>query len=237
MRCHAGRSEQAKEVVVATTLGNKTLLRPLLALLTPFVALVLQWLLWGLIQPHVWFLFYPTIFVSSWIGGRRFGLIATTVSAFLVWWFFLRPDNSLTIESRYLFSVGVFLATGVAFAYFHDRLTRAVAALAGKKQLDADLQAMTALHDRLEQLISERHVFAALIENSSDFIGIADPSGKPVYLNPAGRRMVGLSPDHPVEDTQIAEYYPPDQRQFASEVIVKSMRAEDQRPEPAPHSA
>jgi PAS domain S-box-containing protein len=223
MPSHAGRGEQAKDVAATPTLGHTTLLRSLLALLTPFVALVLQWLVWGLIQPHVWFLFYPTIFVSSWIGGRRLGLIATTVSAFLVWWFFLRPENSLTIDPRHLFSVGVFFATGVAFAYFHDRLTRAVTALAGKKQLDADLEAMTDLRDRLEQLISERHVFAAFIENSSDFIGIADPSGKPIYLNPAGRRMVGLSPDHPIEDTQISEYYPPDQRQFASEVIVKSM--------------
>ncbi|MET0215751.1 MAG: PAS domain S-box protein, partial [Vicinamibacterales bacterium] len=35
----------------------------------------------------------------------------------------------------------------------------------------------------------ERHVFVSLIENSSDFIGIADPNGRPIYLNPAGRRM------------------------------------------------
>ena len=36
----------------------------------------------------------------------------------------------------------------------------------------------------------ERQVFVSLLENSSDFIGIADPTGKPVYVNPAGRRMV-----------------------------------------------
>ena len=39
----------------------------------------------------------------------------------------------------------------------------------------------------------ERQVFVSLLENSSDFIGIADPNGKPIYLNPAGRRMVGLA--------------------------------------------
>jgi PAS domain S-box-containing protein len=73
---------------------------------------------------------------------------------------------------------------------------------------------------RLEE---ERQLFAALVENSSDFIGIADPSGKPVYVNPAGRRMVGLAPDHPVSDTQIPEYYPPEDRAFAADVIVKEM--------------
>jgi PAS domain S-box-containing protein len=69
----------------------------------------------------------------------------------------------------------------------------------------------------------ERQVFVSLLENSSDFIGIADASGKPVYLNPAGRRMVGLPPDFPVEQTQIPDYYPPQERPFVTDVIVKSM--------------
>src|SRR5262249_5618223 len=66
-------------------------------------------------------------------------------------------------------------------------------------------------------------VFVSFLENSPDFIGIADPNGKPVYLNPAGRRMVGLPADYPVETTQIPDYYSPDQREFASDVIVRSM--------------
>jgi PAS domain S-box-containing protein len=73
---------------------------------------------------------------------------------------------------------------------------------------------------RLEE---ERQLFAALVENSSDFIGIADPRGKPLYLNPAGRRMVGLGADHPVSETHIPEYYPPEDRAFASDVILKKM--------------
>jgi PAS domain S-box-containing protein len=69
----------------------------------------------------------------------------------------------------------------------------------------------------------ERQVFVSFLENSPDFIGIADPHGKPVYLNPAGRRMVGLPADYPIENTQIPEYYAPDQRAFATDVIVRSM--------------
>jgi PAS domain S-box-containing protein len=77
---------------------------------------------------------------------------------------------------------------------------------------------------RLEE---ERQLFAALVENSSDFIGIADPSGKPMYLNPAGRRMVGLAPDHPVGETEILDYYPLEERDFASDVIIKGMVEHD----------
>ena len=73
---------------------------------------------------------------------------------------------------------------------------------------------------RLEE---EQQLFAALVENSQDFIGIADPNGKPMYVNPAGRRMVGLAPDHPVGETQIPEYYPLEDRAFAADVIVKGI--------------
>src|SRR6185503_17883532 len=75
----------------------------------------------------------------------------------------------------------------------------------------------------LEKSNQERRIFAALVANSSDFIGIADPTGKPVYVNPEGRRMVGLAADQSIESTTILDYYPTDQRAFAAEVIVKSM--------------
>jgi len=69
----------------------------------------------------------------------------------------------------------------------------------------------------------ERQVFVSLLENSQDFIGIADANGKPVYVNLAGRRMVGLPVDYPVEQTQIPDYYPPEERSFVTEVVVKSV--------------
>src|SRR6185369_12121479 len=93
---------------------------------------------------------------------------------------------------------------------------------AGRRAEDA-LRASERANERLKQVANERLLFAALIENSSDFIGIADPSGKPTYLNPAGRRMVGLAPERNIEETQIPEYYSADQRAFATDVIVKAM--------------
>jgi PAS domain S-box-containing protein len=76
----------------------------------------------------------------------------------------------------------------------------------------------------LRRVLDERQVFVALIENSSDFVGIADAKGNPTYLNPAGRRMVGLSADFPIRQTQVTDYYPADQRAFASDVIIKTAR-------------
>jgi PAS domain S-box-containing protein len=69
----------------------------------------------------------------------------------------------------------------------------------------------------------QQQVFVSLLDNSVDFIGVADPGGKPIYLNAAGRRMIGLAPDFPVETLQIEDCYPPELRSFATNVILKTM--------------
>ncbi len=75
----------------------------------------------------------------------------------------------------------------------------------------------------LKKLTHEKLLLSALIENCADFIGIADPDGKPIYVNPAGKRMVGLPADFPIERTQIHDYYPPHERDFAQNVIYREM--------------
>ena len=55
---------------------------------------------------------------------------------------------------------------------------------------------------RTEELVR----FQALVETSNDFIAIAGLDGAVLYVNPAGRAMVGLPADHDVTSTTIAEY-------------------------------
>ena len=177
--------------------------RRVLALLPLATALFIEWAAPGIVGEYRWSLFYPAAFLSSWVGGRWMGLLGTLLTTALVWWLFIPPEHALLKPLHELAPAAVFCTMGFFFAVFHDRLRAANATL--------------------RKLVDERRVFAALIENSSDFIGIADASGKPVYVNPAGRRMVGMSPDFPVGETQIPEYYPPEQRQFVNDVIVKTM--------------
>src|SRR3970040_794963 len=95
------------------------LLRPTLAMLPPLVAFILQWMFWPFIQPYAWFLFYPAVFFSSWIGGMTSGIMATAVSTVLVWWFFIQPEHSLMMKDLQSFlSVGVFIGMGVLFSFF-----------------------------------------------------------------------------------------------------------------------
>lgn len=51
----------------------------------------------------------------------------------------------------------------------------------------------------------ERIQLAAIVETSSDFIGIASLTGKAFFLNPAGRRLIGLRDDEPIPE-DIREY-------------------------------
>jgi PAS domain S-box-containing protein len=173
---------------------------------------------WPLLSPFAWFLFCAAVFISSWFEGLWSGIGATLLSAVLICWSFLAPEGSFPIAAtKYVVSIATFVSVGLVFSAFHERARR-------EHRACALLLADTArTNERLRQVINDRKIFAALIENCSDFIGIADANGKPEYLNPAGRRMVGLPPDYPVENTQILEYYPPDQRPFASDVILKSM--------------
>jgi hypothetical protein len=54
--------------------------RLIAAVLLPFVACGLQWVLWGTLKPYVWFLFFPAAFFSAWLGGLRGGLAGTIIA-------------------------------------------------------------------------------------------------------------------------------------------------------------
>jgi PAS domain S-box-containing protein len=75
----------------------------------------------------------------------------------------------------------------------------------------------------LTHLLTARQRFEALVDNSPDFISIASLDQHPLYLNPAGRRMVGLSPSFDVTATRIIEYHPEELRPHVERVIIPSM--------------
>lgn len=130
--------------------------RSLLALLPPLLSLGIQWLLWGLIQPYVWFLAYPAVFVSSWIGGLRGGLLATVLSTGLVWWFFVPPAQALVKAPAQLFPAGAFIIMGILFAAFHDRLRKAtrqaVDALAASRRANQEISRLYEKTRELDEL-------------------------------------------------------------------------------------
>jgi Domain of unknown function (DUF4118) len=99
---------------------------------------------------HSTFRLVPLLSRSSWIGGLRAGVAATVVSTLLVWWSFVPPQHTLVKEEpRYVLSAAMFVAMGILFSLFHDRLRRATqqasaalraARLAGEELRDVNQQ-------------------------------------------------------------------------------------------------
>lgn len=50
--------------------------------------------------------------------------------------------------------------------------------------------------------------FTAILEATTDFVGIADNQGKPLYLNQAGRKMLGLAPQQDISKLSVFDCHP-----------------------------
>jgi PAS domain S-box-containing protein len=58
----------------------------------------------------------------------------------------------------------------------------------------------------------EQRKLASLVENSPDFIGMATPDGKALFVNRAGRALVGLEGNEQAQTTTILDYVTPEDR-------------------------
>ena len=61
------------------------------------------------------------------------------------------------------------------------------------------------------------HKFVMLADSSSEFIGMCDLDFKPLYVNPAGCRMVGLPDIAAACQARVQEYFFPDDQRFITE--------------------
>jgi rsbT co-antagonist protein RsbR len=74
-----------------------------------------------------------------------------------------------------------------------------------------------------DRMLEEMHRFRALIEATSDFVGITDGEGVTVYINPAGLRTIGREDE--AGQVSLAACYPPEVgAQVVSEHIPAAMR-------------
>lgn len=196
--------------------------RSLLAATLPaMAAFFVQSLYW---VPGVrWSLFYPAVFIASWLGGFRSGIGATLLSTALLWWYFMPPEHTLfKTNPRYYLTASIFIVLGYVVSALHRQLRRVT------RDFAAALLESRKLTERLQKLVDERRMLMTLIENSPDFIAFADEHGTPIYINPGGRRMIGLDATFPVRITRIPEYFPPELRDFANSVIVRETYARGQ---------
>lgn len=74
--------------------------------------------------------------------------------------------------------------------------------------------------DDRKQNERERERLAFLVENSRDFIGIYDDSGRSVYLNRAGMNLVGIEDARELASIRLVELVHEDERPLISEIVL-----------------
>jgi PAS domain S-box-containing protein len=174
-------------------------LPPWSAVLLPLLALGVQWLCWSWLQPLVWFLFFPAVFFSSWLGALRGGLWATAFSVIIVWYFFIPSEGSFVIKDpRAYFSVVLFVGMGVLFAVVHERLkqsalqvTEALAAVrAANEKLESSVQARTQELTASRELtrLSEARM-TGIVSSAMDTIISVNSSQNIALFNAAAEEM------------------------------------------------
>ncbi len=67
-----------------------------------------------------------------------------------------------------------------------------------------------------KQAQADRERLGSIIESTSDFVGSADGEGNVIYVNRAGRRLVGLRDDADVAQMRVSDFHPP----WASEIVL-----------------
>ncbi|RZU77131.1 PAS domain S-box-containing protein [Micromonospora kangleipakensis] len=79
---------------------------------------------------------------------------------------------------------------------------------------------------------AELRLFQALVERSGDFIAVATPDGRAVYVNPAGRQLVGLGEVDRVDGLGLVDFAAPDVREvWRRELIPTALREGQHRAE------
>lgn len=69
---------------------------------------------------------------------------------------------------------------------------------------------------RRKQAEAEKARLSAILEETSDFVGIVDPQGCSLYMNRAGRHMLGISAEENITGMDIIKAYP----EWASRIIL-----------------
>ena len=88
--------------------------------------------------------------------------------------------------------------------------------IVGASKVARDVTARRQAEERLRTL-------AAVVEQSNDFVGISTPDMRPLFVNEAGRRMVGLASPEEVSRTSVLDYFHPDDRPLVEAVAVPAL--------------
>ncbi|ATB30490.1 ATP-binding protein [Melittangium boletus] len=104
----------------------------------------------------------------------------------------------------------------------NDYLVKPFSARELLARVEGNIAAARAREEK-RQAERERGKLAALVEQSSDFIGMGDLQGLALYINDAGRRLVGLRDEDDVRRTHLLDFFTEEDRPFVRDHILPAV--------------
>lgn len=142
------------------------------------------------------------------------------------------PDDSKIVTDHWAHSI----ATGEVFdvecrllrkdGVYRWHLSRAIALKDSSGNITQWVGTTTDIHDQKE-IESIQARLLQVLDSSSDFIGMADIDQSVIYLNQAGRKMVGIDPDQDLSDIKIESFFFKDDLPFLQNVILPTTLNEE----------
>jgi diguanylate cyclase (GGDEF)-like protein/PAS domain S-box-containing protein len=141
------------------------------AVLLPLVALALHLRLAPYLHQFPVVLFLPAVFISGWLGGRRWAMVATGVSIALAGYFLVPSEVAVALEDPgNLLAKAVVVGMGLMLMIIYGRLRAAT-------------ERANEVHHELQQRSEVR--FRALMEHSTDGIVLLDDQQTIRRVSPA----------------------------------------------------
>ncbi len=182
----AARDFRNRSTLAHPSHAPRTYRLSLAIILTLFVFSV-QMLVWDLIEPLVWLLFYPTVFFCAVLTGLEGGIVSTLLATVLGWYFFLPPRYSFQVHNATEWvSIIAFCATGILFSLFSER---------------------TKLKTRSKAAEESNRRLRSVLDAAADAVLVADAKGRHIYANHQAASLLGV-PIEVLLQTHIVEHVP-----------------------------
>ncbi|PHM11436.1 PAS domain S-box protein [Nostoc sp. 'Peltigera malacea cyanobiont' DB3992] len=162
------------------------LLRYGIVVLIVALALVLMLMLdpWLNMSGTPFLLFFSAVMLSAWYGGLKSGLLATSLSALLSYYFFLPPAYELSFDLSNSVRIGLFALQGLLFSILCEALKTA------KIRADRNLQQLRVSEERFRLALSSSDIVVFQQDRDLRYQWIHNPQG----LDTA-EEMLGKSDD------------------------------------------
>lgn len=163
------------------------------AILLPLLVGLFQYQIWSIVDPYIWFLFFPTVYLISRYLGFWEGIIASFVTVAIVWCFFTTPQFALDWHvAKSLYPTFAFLFVSYFFCDAQRKLRVKQVSLTDDFNVLQGQQNET-LRLLQENLDLDEIKFSQLANALPQIVWVTTPSGENIFFNDEWYSYTGMS--------------------------------------------